>query len=319
MKHTQQVGFFENRLLRFAGGETPSMAPEPKHPEEKNGKFAYESWKDFTDWLGAKGNDGIISMTDDMLKDGDLGVVLPNGEQVFPKAYWDAKNEVPLKDGMKLSYERGVIGADGKPVDARIVSAKVYPSREILDRHVLQNSPDIRLRAEMKTLRPQIDTHLFFARLGASWVDGLAEAREDLRALMEKGDYEGAAEKVKFWSDFTWEATKKERMRYEGKEAPGRDENPYRLHYSVANLRTPDGTVDPQQVQFIYSDMERDMQAIGLDYTRKQSSATREFDRYDALRTTLIDRAKKQGKKPDFEPDESEWYARVKGDLYPDR
>lgn len=322
MRHIHQSLFLERKIIRFAGGETPSEPVGPAHPLEVGGKFQYGSWKEFMEWVGHGGKDGVISMLDDMLKDGDLGVILPDGSSVFPRAYWDGNNEVALKDGMKLSYTQGVIDKDGKPVELRIVSSKTYPSREVLDRHVMKTASAPRLRAEMTSLRSVIEFRASLTSQAKNWAEFIAEKalleNEDsqlfgVKALIVRGRYEEAAKIVEETADILWKGRLADRRREEGM-LPVRKEgeklpmdeqygNPFNIHYDVTKLRNKDGTVNVTELEYLSTRMEDDFQKIGLAAGLNQKEGLVALDRYDMLRKAL---EKNHGIKPDEE--EAKWH-----------
>ena len=181
MTHKHASLFLERKILFFAGGETPSGAnekdalPQNYHPKEEGGKMVFASWNELKAWMGKDAKKGYEPEdAEAVIFGGGLQFELPDGTSInVQKADFSHPPVViDAAKGLTLSFEQGVL-RDGKPVEARVRSEKIYPSRETLDRHVMRTASDARLLAEMKSLRPQIETNMFTYDQSAMWVDGV--------------------------------------------------------------------------------------------------------------------------------------------------
>jgi len=228
MTYTSQSIFLENRILYFAGGETPSSTPVPEQkpeveqPREVGGQFEYDSWKDFLSWLSKDNANGLTMTIFDMFTDKDIVFVLPDGTEYRPTVtgtQYDKHSydeELSWPGGYTFSYKSGLATADGTPVEGKIRSVKIYPSPKEFERQTvewLKKSPLIRIQAEAALLRERIDTRLSFADQSRRMSDGLSEFERDMRNLLEKGKVEEAAKRIEDFSQYLWNASKVERKR----------------------------------------------------------------------------------------------------------
>lgn len=350
MKHTDQSLFLERNILFFAGPERPSSAPvsenkpEVKQPREVGKEFEYDSWKEFKDWVG-KGNPNDLTLSIfDMLHDKDITFVLPDGTEYRPiptgtyisggkdeAQYYEP--DLTWPNGYTLSYESGLSGPDGKPVEAKIRSVKIYPSSKEFPRQTaewLKSAPIGRLKAEATVLRDRINTRLSFFETGNKTADGLMEVHGAVRGLLEQGKLEEATKIVENLSSYLSNASREQRQR-ESLPASGipqsqidferflhtidgqptgsyHYDNPYELQYSHIRLRNDDGTPNEDGIATVLSAIDDDIAAIGRDYKRQELDAQAIFRRYQLLHEELVARG-------DLTDGAPEWFEATKARL----
>lgn len=313
-----------------------------KQPREVGKEFEYDSWKEFKDWVGKDGSGHVNASIFDMFADKDITFVLPDGKDYRPvvtgtqyEGSYD--EELSWPDGYTFSYEKGLLAADGTPVEGKIRSVKIYPSQKEFDRQTvewLKKAPAIRLKAEASQLRDRIDTRLAFADQSRRMADGLMELHADTRYLLEAGKVEEAAKKMEDISQYLWDASQVERkrerdtdaLRASGALTPDADidallsptgkkprtpyyyQNKYELQYSAKGVRNDDGTPSEEGVIAVLAEIDRDALAISKDYKRQEIDAQAHMKRYELLRAELSSRN-------DLADEPRDWYKESKEKL----
>lgn len=320
MKQTYRLGLSEHRLVRFSGSNTPSEASSAEAKKEKGNEvhesdlphaptIVYDGWDGFRNSSIDRDKNSSASVVSRLLKGGNLGVIVPDGTEIFPHAGFDEKGEMPLGNGMILSYERGVIDADGTTVDVSVKYAEVPLPGDVV-RGTFENGPVKRLEAEMGMLRPQIDRTLARHDRAVRWHDGLATFVKDMRALMEDGRGDVVVKRLQDYRGQIWERSRDKRQR-DTLEDQESDKDPYELQYAVDDLVDATGSPNTKEIEFLLEAMDADAKSIERESGRRLTQAVLRFRRYEALRATM----RRLSSNAAVDLDEREWHDRVRKSL----